>query len=159
MKSHGLKLLECCISLSQINAHTIENSYSIYTLAVRRSFLCNLLLCYKNQIFGIYKCIWLIWTIVTGIILSLFPTRGVILSHIFLQDFRKEVTPMQVIHELSWLWKGIGIIALASAIVLIAAFKLHKEEYKIEIACIILIVTILICIIAMILCARVPMPI
>lgn len=44
---------------------------------------------------------------------------------------------MQLIHELSWLWKGIGIIALASAIVLIAAFKLHKEEYKIEIACII----------------------
>ena len=43
---------------------------------------------------------------------------------------------MQLIHELSWLWKGIGIIALASAIVLIAAFKLHKEEYKIEIACI-----------------------
>ena len=33
----------------------------------------------------------------------------------------------------------------------------HKEEYKIEIACIILIATILICIIAMILCARVPM--
>ena len=57
---------------------------------------------------------------------------------------------MQLIHELSWLWKGIGIIALVSAIVLIAAFKLHKEEYKIEIACIILIVTILICIIAMI---------
>ena len=49
---------------------------------------------------------------------------------------------MQVIHELSWLWKGIGIIALASAIVLIAAFKLHKEEYKIEIACIIFIVTV-----------------
>ena len=47
---------------------------------------------------------------------------------------------MQLIHELSWLWKGIGIIALASAIVLIAAFKLHKEEYKIEIACIIFIV-------------------
>ena len=89
-----------------------------------------------------------------------FPhTRGVILSHIFLQDFRKEVTTMQLIHELSWLWKGIGIIALASAIVLIAAFKLHKEEYKIEIACIIFIVTILIGIIVMILCARVPMPI
>ena len=51
---------------------------------------------------------------------------------------------MQLIHELSWLWKGIGIIALASAIVLIAAFKLHKEECKIEIACIIFIVTILI---------------
>ncbi len=66
---------------------------------------------------------------------------------------------MQLIHELSWLWKGIAIIALVSAIVLIAAFKLHKEEYKIEIACIILIVTILICIIAMILCAWVPMPI
>ena len=60
---------------------------------------------------------------------------------------------MQLIHELSWLWKGIG------AIVLIAAFKLHKEEYKIEIACIIFIVTILIGIIVMILCARVPMPI
>ena len=89
-----------------------------------------------------------------------FPhTRGVILSHIFLQGFRKEVTTMQLIHELSWLWKGIGIIALASAIVLIAAFKLHKEEYKIEIACIIFIVTILIGIIAMILCSRVPMPI
>ena len=89
-----------------------------------------------------------------------FPhTRGVILSHIFLQDFRKEVTPMQLIHELSRLWKGIGIIALVSAIVLSAAFKLHKEEYKIEIACIILIVTILIGIIAMILCSRVPMPI
>ena len=67
---------------------------------------------------------------------------------------------MQLIHELSWLWKGIGIIALVkSAIVLSAAFKLHKEEYKIEIACIILIVTILIGIIAMILCSRVPMPI
>ena len=64
---------------------------------------------------------------------------------------------MQLIHELSWLCKGIGIIALASAMVFLAAFKLHKEEYKIEIACIILIVTILICIIAMILCARVPM--
>ena len=51
---------------------------------------------------------------------------------------------MQVIHELSWLWKGIGIIALASAIVLIAAFKLHKEEYKIEIACIIFTSTTLI---------------
>ena len=73
--------------------------------------------------------------------------------------FQKGSDPMQLIHELSWLWKGIGIIALVSAIVLIAAFKLHKEEYKIEIACIILIVTILICIIAMILCARVPMPI
>lgn len=72
-------------------------------------------------------------------------------------DFRKEVTTMQLIHELSWLWKGIGIIALVSAMIFIAAFKLHKEEYKIEIACIILIVTILICIIAMILCARVPM--
>ena len=34
---------------------------------------------------------------------------------------------MQLIHELSWLWKGIAIIALVSAIVLIAAFKLHKE--------------------------------
>lgn len=66
---------------------------------------------------------------------------------------------MQLIHELSWLCKGIGIIALASAMVFIAAFKLHKEEYKIEIACIILIVTILIGIIVMILCARVPMPI
>ena len=66
---------------------------------------------------------------------------------------------MQLIHELSWLWKGIGIIALVSAMIFIAAFKLHKEEYKIEIVCIILIATILICIIAMILCARVPMPI
>jgi len=65
---------------------------------------------------------------------------------------------MQLIHELSWLWKGIGIIALVSAMIFIAAFKLHKE-YKIEIACIILIVTILIGIIVMILCARVPMPI
>ena len=73
--------------------------------------------------------------------------------------FQKEGDLMQLIHELSWLWKGIGIIALASAIVLIAAFKLHKEEYKIEIACIIFIVTILIGIIVMILCARVPMPI
>ena len=51
------------------------------------------------------------------------------------------------------------MIALVSAIVFIAAFKLHKEEYKIEIACIIFIVTILIGIIVMILCARVPMPI
>ena len=73
--------------------------------------------------------------------------------------FQKGSDPMQLIHELSWLWKGIGIIALVSAIVLIAAFKLHKEEYKIEIACIIFIVTILIGIIVMILCARVPMPI
>lgn len=73
--------------------------------------------------------------------------------------FQKEGDLMQLIHELSWLWKGIGIIALVSAIVLIAAFKLHKEEYKIEIACIILIATILIGIIAMILCSRVPMPI
>lgn len=64
---------------------------------------------------------------------------------------------MQLINKLSWLWKGIGIIALVSAMVLIAAFKLHKEEYKIEIVCIILIVTVLICSIAMILCARVPM--
>lgn len=90
-----------------------------------------------------------------------FPhTRGVILSHIFSTRFQKgSDPPMQLIHELSWLWKGIGIIALVSAIVLSAAFKLHKEEYKIEIACIILIVTILIGIIAMILCSRVPMPI
>lgn len=66
---------------------------------------------------------------------------------------------MQLIHELSWLWKGLYIIALVSAMVFIAAFKLHKEEYKIEMACIIFIVTILIGIIAMILCARVPMPI
>ena len=73
--------------------------------------------------------------------------------------FQKGSDPMQLIHELSWLCKGIAIIALASAMVFIAAFKLHKEEYKIEIVCIILIVTILICIIAMILCARVPMPI
>ncbi len=43
MKSHGLKPPKYCISLSQINTHTTENSYSIYTLAVRRSFLCNLL--------------------------------------------------------------------------------------------------------------------
>lgn len=75
MKSHGLKLLECYISLSQINTHTIKNPYSIYTLAVRWSFSCNLFLCYKNQIFGIYKCRWLIWTIVTRLILSLFPTH------------------------------------------------------------------------------------
>lgn len=71
--------------------------------------------------------------------------------------FQKESDPMQLINELSWLWKEIGIIALVSAMVLIAAFKLHKEEYKIEIVCIILIVTVLICSIAMILCARVPM--
>ena len=63
-----LETAKYCISLSQINTHTTENSYSIYTLAVRRSFLCNLFLCYKNQIFDIYKCRWLIWTIVTGII-------------------------------------------------------------------------------------------
>ena len=50
--------------------------------------------------------------------------------YLLLQGFRKEVTPMQLIHELSWLCKGIGIIALASAMVFIAAFKLHKEEYK-----------------------------
>ena len=71
--------------------------------------------------------------------------------------FQKGSAPMQLIHELSWLWEGIAIIVLVSAIVFSAAFKLHKEEYKIEIACIILIVTILICIIAMILCARIPM--
>ena len=75
MKLHGLKPPKYCISLSQINTHTTENPYSIYTLAVRRSFLCNLFLCYKNQIFDIYKCRWLIWTIVTGIISSLFPTH------------------------------------------------------------------------------------
>ena len=87
-------------------------------------------------------------------------SKSIWINPIFLlQDFRKEVTTMQLIHELSWLWKGLCIIALVSAMVFIAAFKLHKEEYKIEIACIILIVTILICIIAMILCARVPMPI
>ena len=33
--------------------------------------------------------------------------------------FQKGSDPMQLIHELSWLWKGIGIIALVSAIVLI----------------------------------------
>lgn len=86
-------------------------------------------------------------------------TCVVILPHISPTRFQKGSDPMQLIHELSWLWKGIGIIALVSAIVLIAAFKLHKEEYKIEIACIIFIVTILFGIIAMILCARVPMPI
>ena len=47
---------------------------------------------------------------------------------------------MQVIHELSWLWKGIGIIALASAIVLIAAFQTaRKKNIKLRIACIIFI--------------------
>lgn len=60
--------------------------------------------------------------------------------------FQKGSDPMQLIHEFSWLWKGIAIIALASCPWFSSAFKLHKEEYKIEIACIILIVTILICI-------------
>ena len=68
---------------------------------------------------------------------------------------------MQLIHELSWLWKGIGIIALASASALhcsvqAAQRRIHNLRF---LACIILIVTILIGIIAMILCARVPMPI
>ena len=129
---------------------------------------------YKNHFFGIYKCRWRMRTNVTGIILSLFPTYVGVIPRCSIRitirrafphtrggdpKFQKGSDPMQLIHELSWLWKGICIIALVSAIVLIAAFKLHKEEYKIEIACIILIVTILICIIAMILCARVPMPI
>lgn len=175
MKLHGLKPPKYCISLSQINTHTIKNPYSICTLAVRWSFFIKILfLRYKNHFFGIYKCRWRMRTNVTGIILSPFPTHvGVILVLIAAfklhksfphtcggdPKFQKGSDPMQLIHEFSWLWKGIAIIALASAMVFIAAFKLHKEEYKIEIVCIILIVTILICIIAMILCARVPMPI
>lgn len=173
MKSHGSKPPEHYISLRQINTHTFKNPYSICALAVRWSFFIKILfLRYKNHFFCIYKCRWLIWTIVTGIILSPFLTHvGVILYLLVLCEFgytfphtrggdpkfQKGSDSMQLIHELSWLWKGLGIIAFVSAIVLIAAFKLHKEEYKIEIACIILIVTILICIIAMILYARVPM--
>ena len=55
MKSHGLKLLECCISLSQINAHTIENSYSIYTLAVRWSFYAICSCVTKTSVYKGYK--------------------------------------------------------------------------------------------------------
>ena len=51
MKSHGLKLLECCISLSQINTYAIENSYSIYTRAVRWSFSCKFVLALQESDF------------------------------------------------------------------------------------------------------------
>ena len=59
MKSHGLKPPKYCISLSQINTHTIKNPYSIYTLSVRWSFFIKFVfLRYKNHFFGIYKCRW-----------------------------------------------------------------------------------------------------
>lgn len=80
MKLHGSKPPEYCISLSQINTHTIKNPYSIYTLSVRWSFFIKFVfLRYKNHFFGIYKCRWRMQTNVTGIILSPFPTHvGVI---------------------------------------------------------------------------------
>lgn len=53
----------------------------------------------------------------------------------------------------------IGITAIVSAIIIFAAWKLHKEDYKVEVACIILIVTALICIIVFNQYAQVPMPI
>ena len=53
----------------------------------------------------------------------------------------------------------VGITAIISAITIFVALKLHKEEFKVEIACIIFIVTALICIVVFNQYAKVPMPI
>ena len=53
----------------------------------------------------------------------------------------------------------ISMTAIVSAITIFVAWKLHKEEFKVEIACIIFIVTALICIIVFNQYAKVPMPI
>lgn len=50
---------------------------------------------------------------------------------------------MNLIYELTALWEMIGITAIVSAITIFVAWKLHKEEFKVEIACIIFIVTAL----------------
>lgn len=60
---------------------------------------------------------------------------------------------MNLIYELTGLWEIIGITAI------FVAWKLHKKEFKVEIACIIFIVTALICIIVFNQYAKVPMPI
>ena len=66
---------------------------------------------------------------------------------------------MNLIYELTALWEMIGITAIVSAITIFVAWKLHKEEFKVEIACIIFIVTALICIIVFNQYAKVPIPI
>lgn len=66
---------------------------------------------------------------------------------------------MNLIYELTALWKMIGITVIVSAITIFVAWKLRKEEFKVEIACIIFIVTALICIIVFNQYAKVPMPI
>lgn len=66
---------------------------------------------------------------------------------------------MNLIYELTGLWKMISITVMLSAITIFVAWKLHKEEFKVEIACIIFIVTALICILVFNQYAKVPMPI
>lgn len=66
---------------------------------------------------------------------------------------------MNLIYELTALWKMIGITVIVSAITIFVAWKLRKEEFKVEIACIIFIVTALICILVFNQYAKVPMPI
>lgn len=66
---------------------------------------------------------------------------------------------MNLIYELTALWKMIGITVIVSAITIFVAWKLRKEEFKVEIACIIFIVTSLICLIVFNQYAKVPMPI
>ena len=66
---------------------------------------------------------------------------------------------MNLIYELTALWKMIGITMIVSAITIFVAWKLRKEEFKVEIACIIFIVTALICLIVFNQYAKVPMPI
>ncbi len=66
---------------------------------------------------------------------------------------------MNLIYELTALWKMIGITVIVSAITIFVAWKLRKEEFKVEIACIIFIVTALICLIVFNQYAKVPMPI
>lgn len=66
---------------------------------------------------------------------------------------------MNLIYELTGLWEMISITAIVSAITIFVAWKLHKEEFKVEIACIIFIVTALICLIVFNQYAKVPMPI
>ena len=66
---------------------------------------------------------------------------------------------MNLIYELTGLWEMISITAIVSAITIFVAWKLHKKEFKVEISCIIFIVTALICIIVFNQYAKVPMPI
>ena len=66
---------------------------------------------------------------------------------------------MNLIYELTGLWEMISITAIVSGITIFVSWILHKEEFKVDIGCIIFIVTALICIIVFNQYAKVPMPI